>query len=243
MAILSPALGENTRAAIRASVRDGSLRAAVLPVAATEQHNEHLAMNHDCRSVELVTLLASRELFPAVVVCPTVSVGVSGHWMDHPGTLSLSPQTFTAVVFEILDSLRSAGLRKVLIVNGHGGNRRCLQEALASFNATLGIRVEFCSYWEAYSRDFIQEHVQTGECPGHAAEFETSVALAEFPESVHFSDAPYPESEIRIHDPQRAADDRRFFAGARLASAEKGRLYIGHAVHYLVSRLQVLLKY
>lgn len=242
MAILSPVLGENTRAAIRSSIRDGSLKAAVVPVGATEQHNEHLAMHHDCRSVELVTLRACRELFPCVVMCPTVPVGVSGHWMDHPGTLTLSAATFTSVIFEILDSLRSAGLHRVLIVNGHGGNRRPIVECLDDFRSKLGIQVEQCSYWEAYSPDFIRAHVESGECPGHAAEFETSFALAEFPESVHRTAGPYPEADVTIQDAQRAADDRRFFAHARFATAEKGRLYIDEAVRYLVFRLQSLLE-
>jgi creatinine amidohydrolase len=242
MPLLSPVLGENTRAAFRTAIRDRSLKAAVVPVGATEQHNEHLAMHHDCRSVELIALRACRELFPAVVACPAVPVGVSGHWMDHPGTLSLSPGTFTSVVFDVLESLRSAGLGRVLVVNGHGGNRRPLQEALPAFVSRLGMRIEFCSYWEAYSPEFISGHIESGECPGHAAEFETSVALAEFPESVHFGSWPYPEAEITVRDPQRAADDRRFFANARLATAEKGRLYIDEAVHYVVSRLRALVQ-
>lgn len=242
MPIRSPLLGENTRFDFRTSVREGSLRAAVLPVAATEQHNEHLAMHHDARSVELVTLPAARAHFPSVIVCPVVSVGVSGHWMDHPGTLSLSVETFTSVVFDILASLRSAGLTKVLIVNGHGGNRRPIEEKLEEWRAALGIQIEFCSYWGAYSAAFAKENTATGEIPGHAAEFETSVALAAFPGSVHFTDAPYPESELTITDPARAIDDRRFFEGARHASAEKGRLYVDHAVAFLVERLHRLLE-
>lgn len=241
MPIRSPLLGENTRFDFRTATREGSLRAAIIPVAATEQHNEHLAMHHDTRSVELVTLRASRALFPEVIVCPTVSVGVSGHWMDHPGTLSLSVDTFTRVVFDILASLRSAGLRKVLLVNGHGGNRRPIEDALQGWRERLDVMIEFCSYWEAYSPEFIRAHSATGEVPGHAAEFETSFALAEFPGSVHFTGAPYPESELKITDPTRAIDDRRFFEGARQASAEKGRLYVDHAVDYLIGRLRLLL--
>ena len=242
MPIRSVLLGENTRFDFRTSIREGSLRAAILPVAATEQHNEHLAMHHDSRSTELLTARAARAQFPQVVVCPVVTVGVSGHWMDHPGTLSLSAGNFNAVVFDILSSLRSAGLAKVLIVNGHGGNRRPIEAALGEWRSKLGIQIEFCSYWEAYSPAFIRANTATGEVPGHAAEFETSFALAEFPESVHLTSAPYPESELRITDPQRAIDDRRFFEGARHATAEKGRLYVEHAVAYLTERLRRLLE-
>ncbi|MCZ2155801.1 MAG: creatininase family protein [Bryobacterales bacterium] len=241
MPIRSPLLGENTRRDFRTSMRDGSLLAALLPVAATEQHNEHLAMHHDTRSVELLALKAAQALFPKVIVCPAVSVGVSGHWMDHPGTLSLSVESFTGTVSDILSSLCSAGLRKVLIVNGHGGNRRPIESRLAEWREKYGPEIEYCSYWEAYSEEFIQMHTATGEVPGHAAEFETSVALAEFPESVHFTGDPYPEAELRISDPARATEDRRFFHGARHASAEKGRIYTEHAVAYLVTRLHRLI--
>lgn len=242
MPIRSALLGENTRRDFRTAIREGSLRAAIVPVAATEQHNEHLAMHHDARSVEVLTLKAARALFPKVIVCPALSVGVSGHWMDHPGTLSLSSETFTDVVFDILSSLRSGGLTKVLIVNGHGGNRKPIEGKLPEWREKLGPGIEYCSYWEAYSAEFVQANTVTGEIPGHAAEFETSVALAEFPESVHFTEGPYPEAELRITDPSRAVEDRRFFEGARHASEEKGRLYAEHAVAYLVERLRRLME-
>lgn len=242
MPIRSPILGENTRLDFRTSVHEGSLRAAVLPVAATEQHNEHLAMHHDARSVDLLTARAAQALFPQVIVCPVVSVGVSGHWMDHPGTLTLSVESFTSTVFDILASLRSAGLAKVLIVNGHGGNRRPIEAALGEWRTKLGITIEFCSYWEAYSAAFIEANTDTGEVPGHAAEFETSFALAEFPESVHLTSTPYPESDLHISDPRRAIDDRRFFEGARHATAAKGRVCVDHAVAYLTERLRQLLE-
>ncbi len=242
MDLISVLLEENTRRVIRRAVAAGSLRAAVVPLSSTEQHNEHLAMSHDTRSVTLVAREAARRVFPAVIVTPPVHFGVSEHWMDHPGTLTLTPETFTQVVYEVCDSLRRHGLRRIVILNGHGGNRRPMEAKLEEFRKKLGLRLDFCSYWEAYSRETVAGVLTSGECPGHAAEFETSVALAAFPESVHPVEAEYPESEVRISLPARAADDRRFFSGARQATAGKGRAMIEIAIDWLAARLRRLIE-
>jgi creatinine amidohydrolase len=238
--LTSVLLEENTRRAFRRAVEGGSLRVAVVPLGATEQHNEHLAMGHDARTVLWIAARAAERLFPAVVVAPAIPFGISGHWMDHPGTLTLAPETFTQVVYELCDSLRRGGLSRILILNGHGGNRRPLETRMAEFRERLGIRVELCSYWEAYSPEAVSQHLASGECPGHAGKFETSTALAIFPETVHLRDEPYPEKELRIADARRAADDRRFFAAARHASAEKGTAMLEMAVAWVAARLRAM---
>jgi creatinine amidohydrolase len=242
MDLISVLLEENTRRVIRRAVAAGTLRAAVVPLSATEQHNEHLAMNHDTRSVMLVACEAARRLFPSVVVTPPVHFGVSEHWMDHPGTLTLSPGTFTQVVYEVCDSLRRHGIRRILILNGHGGNRRPMEARLDEFRARLGVRLDFCPYWEAYSPATVADVLESGECPGHAGEFETSVALAAFPESVHPVEERYPEEELRISLPQRASDDRRFFTTARQATPAKGQVMLEIAVEWLAARLRRLIE-
>jgi creatinine amidohydrolase len=242
MSLLSILLEENTRRVIRRAIANGSLRGAIVPLAATEQHNEHLAMNHDTRSVMWIAQKAAFSVFPAAVVTPPLNIGVSGHWMNHPGTLTLSEDVFTSLVYEVCDSLRRAGLRRILLLNGHGGNRRPVQERLSEFRGRLGIEIEFCSYWEAYSREFIEQYMESGECPGHAAEFETSVALALFPDGVHPSGEPYPQDEIQPAEPRRAADDRRFFAEAELASPEKGRVMMEAAAAWVSRLLETFLQ-
>ncbi len=242
MELISVLLEENTRRVIRHAIADGSLRAAVVPVASTEQHNEHLAMSHDTRTVLWLARKAAEGVYPAAIVTPAVHIGISEHWMDHPGTLTLAPDTFTQVVYEVCESLRRHGIGKIMILNGHGGNRRPLEAKLAEFRERLGVHLDFCSYWEAYSQETVKQMLVSGECPGHAAEFETSVALAAFPEAVHFTGERYPEGEVRISAPARAADDRRFFAAAQQASAEKGRVMIEIVVEWLIGRLRRLIE-
>lgn len=233
MELISVMLYENPRRIIRRALAAGTLKAAIIPTGSTEQHNEHLAMSHDTDSAVAVARAAAEKLRPAVVVTTPLAIGVSEHWMDHKGTLTLTPQTFCQVLFEVCDSLRRHGFRRVTIVNGHAGNHRPVAERLPDFREKLGIQLDFCSYWQAYSRDLVDQHMVSKECPAHAAEFETSFALAAFPQNVHWPEESYPAGELAISDPRRSQDDQKYHRDARLATAEKGRAMIDVAVDWV----------
>src|ERR1051325_11936863 len=110
-------LWESTRKEFREALEGGSLRAMIVPTGSTEQHNEHLAMINDTASVTLVAQQAALQLYPKVMVATPVSVGISPHWMDRKGTLSLKKETFLAVVYEICESLQVHGVKKILVLN------------------------------------------------------------------------------------------------------------------------------
>ena len=76
-------VGDLTRKEFRERMQAGTIKAAIVPTAATEQHNEHLEMTHDTLHCSLVAQLAAQRLLPQVVVAPTVAVGVSGHVEQH----------------------------------------------------------------------------------------------------------------------------------------------------------------
>jgi len=79
-------LHKHTRREFRERMQSGELKACIIPVAATEQHLEHLAMEHDWRSVMLVATEVAKELSPQVIVAPSMNIGISEHHMRHPGT-------------------------------------------------------------------------------------------------------------------------------------------------------------
>src|SRR6266404_8661818 len=141
-------LWESTRKEFRELLEGGSLKAVIVPTGSTEQHNEHLAMINDTASVTLIAQQAALLLYPAVMVATPVPIGISPHWMDRKGTLSLRKETFLAVVFEICESLKTHGVKNILILNGHGGNVAPLRESVPEFARKLGIRVEMNSYWD-----------------------------------------------------------------------------------------------
>src|ERR1041385_7979246 len=111
-----------TRREFRQRLESGQLKACIIPVAAIEQHLEHLAMEHDWRSVGHLAAAVAERLRPEVLVAEAVMAGISEHHMRHPGTLSLQPGTFLAVLSDLVNSVVRAGFKNVLVLNGHGGN-------------------------------------------------------------------------------------------------------------------------
>jgi len=177
-------LGKLTRREFRQRMDSGQLQGCILPVAAIEQHLEHLAMEHDWRSVLTVADRVAAQLAPRVLVAEGLMAGVSEHHMRHRGTLTLKPGTFLAVLYDLIDSLVRAGFQNVLVLNGHGGNIAPCRGIWGQFLQLSGANVQFLPYWEVLTPKQAEAHLTSGVFPGHAQEFETAVALAAFPENV-----------------------------------------------------------
>ncbi len=236
-------LWESTRKEFRELQESGTLKAVIVPTGSTEQHNEHLAMIQDTASVTLVAQKAALLHYPKVMVATPVSVGISPHWMDRKGTLTLKKETFLAVVFDICESLQTHGVKNILVLNGHGGNVAPLRAAVPDFAKKLGIRIEFNSYWDAYKPEIVRKYMESGKAPGHAAEFETSFAMAAFPERVHWEGVNYEKIKEHLHikDPKSAVQEEEFAREAKLASTAKGEAMIDIAVKWTAERLRQML--
>src|SRR5437867_3353083 len=180
---------KHSRREFRERMKSGELKACIIPVAAIEQHLEHLAMEHDWRSVCHVAVAVAERLRPHVLVAEGLMAGISEHHMRHPGTLSLRPGTFLAVVFDLIDSVVRAGFKNVLVLNGHGGNIAPCRGIWDQFLRLNQVNLHFLSYWDVLTESDAKELLSSGhrlpdDLPGHAQEFETSFALAAFPENV-----------------------------------------------------------
>ena len=241
-------LWESTRKEIREALESGRLKAAILPTGSTEQHNEHLAMIQDTASAVLVAQQAALQLYPRVTVATPVAVGISPYWMERPGTLTLRPETFLAMVYDLCESLRHHGIRNILIVNGHGGNDQPLKSHVAEFRQKLDVKLDACSYWDAFAsgapREEAKKYMETGleNIPGHSAEFETSFALAAFPERIHRDGVDYEKVNLKLQDPKDAADDRRYYSESLKARAEKGEALIRLAVDWVAARVDRMIE-
>ena len=181
-------VGDLTRKEFRERMEQGIIKAAVVPTAATEQHNEHLEMIHDTLHVTYVAEKAAARLHPQVVVATPIGIGVSEHWMEHKGTLTVRPEIFCEYVFDVCRSLQRAGVENILILNGHGGNVKPLMRRIDEYREKLSINLRFQSYWDVYDPDLVQKQMENGRLPGHACEFETSTMLLLAPERVHKED-------------------------------------------------------
>ena len=182
-------LRKHTRREFRNRMEAGELKCCIIPVAAIEQHLEHLQMEHDWRSVMHVAQLVAERLRPQVIVAEGLMAGVSEHHMRHPGTLSLRPGSFLAVLSDMIDSMVRAGFKHIVVLNGHGGNIAPCRGIWDQFQRQALVNLHFLPYWEVLTEDDAKElldsgHVLPQNLPGHAQEFETSFAMAAFPENV-----------------------------------------------------------
>lgn len=119
---------------------------AVLPLGSTEQHG-YLSLCVDVILAERVAREAAEPL--GVPVFPTVPYGLAPYFAAYPGTLSLTAGTYQAVVRELIDGLIASGFRRILLVNGHGGNRAASTVALEAMNDHAGTSVKWHDWWNA----------------------------------------------------------------------------------------------
>jgi creatinine amidohydrolase len=108
--------------------------AVIIPLGSNEQHGRHLPLGTDSyEAIETAKLIAQKA---DVLVAPVILAGLSSHHMGFPGTITLTPETFEAVVVETAQSLIRHGFRKILIFNGHGGNAVSVASIIQKINQT-----------------------------------------------------------------------------------------------------------
>jgi creatinine amidohydrolase len=119
---------------------------AVLPLGSTEQHS-HLRLTVDCILPERVGDEAAEPL--GIPVFPVVAYGVTPYFREFPGSISLRVDTHLNVVRDILDSMAHSGFKRILVVNGHGGNS-AVQQWVPEWTADHpDCRVLFHNWWNA----------------------------------------------------------------------------------------------
>ena len=97
-------------------------RPVVVPIAAVEQHGRHLPVFTDSMLLGEVVRMAASSLGDRVVWTPLLWLGNSHHHMDFAGTLSAAPRTYLDLLGDLIDNLVSHGFRRIVLLNGHGGN-------------------------------------------------------------------------------------------------------------------------
>lgn len=159
----------------------------VVPVGATEQHGHHLPLQVDatlCTEVADHAARRAREEGTEVVVAPTIAVGYSPHHMDFAGSLTLSASTFTGVVTDVARSLHHHGFRRIVFLNGHGGNTHLLRATVQDLRFERGVDVVSVSYWSLALDAIAAWRRSPLGGINHACEMETSLMMALRPDLV-----------------------------------------------------------
>jgi creatinine amidohydrolase len=222
----------------------------ILPIGATEQHGPALTTGTDTLLASTVAgrgaALAAERARRPLVIAPAIPVGASDHHFPFGGTLSLRQETLLAVLGDLARSVARSGARRLVLVNGHGGNQGVCQAAAAEAASEYDLAVAYLDYWQLASDPGGATSPGHDSIPGHAGEFETSLVLAVAPELVGPRPArPQPPTvpvipNVQIH----TAATWRAIAGytddpAR-ADAERGNRWLTQCVDGLADRLVAL---
>ena len=234
---------------------------AVLPVAAIEQHGPHLPLNVDATLVDGVIAAALPHLQPALPVffLPTQSVGFSPEHTAFAGTLTLKADTVIRLWTELAESVARSGIKKLVLLNSHGGQVGLLDVVARDLRARLGMLVYSVNWFnlplideagKSVSDLFSAEEHRFGI---HAGEIETSMMLALKPEQVDMKQAKnfHSTSQDRARKFSILGDGRSAKLGwqmqdynphgavgnAAAATADKGRALLGAAGRSLAQLL------
>ena len=233
---------------------------AVLPVAATEQHGPHLPLSVDAVLLQGV-MDAALPLLPAalpVLVLPPQNIGLSPEHSAFAGTLTLSPTTLIALWTQLGACVARAGIKKLLLLNGHGGQVSVMDIVARELRQRCGLLVYSASWFslplpEAVAGQFSAEEHRFGI---HGGEIEMSMMLHLAPQTVCMAQAQNFRSTSQDRAERYAllgngksakmgwAMQDYHSAGAvgnaAAASADKGRSVVDAAAQALVQLLQEL---
>jgi creatinine amidohydrolase len=226
----------------------------IVPVGSTEQHGPHLPVDTDIHQAFEIAVRAAQAVEGfRVVVAPPIWSGFSPHHMGFVGAISLRMQTFANLITDVCASIYAHGFRKIVLLNGHGGNMGVLTSTAMELSRR-DISVAVITYWR------LIDHAlkEVGESPlggmAHAGEAETSLQLYLRPELVEtsFTPAEYRKPIANLGVPDMRSPSKVFFgmddfrrdtmhgvAGdPNFANAEKGQKFLEAAVEQVVTFLR-----
>jgi creatinine amidohydrolase len=151
-----------------------SSKVALVPVGSTEQHGPHLPLGTDFLTAQALAQTVAREL--NLICTPVIPIGVSEHHRQFWGTLWVSPETFRRYMREIAHSLATHGVRRIVFVNGHGGNNAALQEICRELRAENIFAVLWAWWLDPEVQKLTNELFRSRGT--HAGAIETSIILA-----------------------------------------------------------------
>jgi creatinine amidohydrolase len=202
-------------------VKEHPYEVAVLPLGATEPHNLHLPYSIDTREGDTVgekICEAAHQRGAKIVLLPAIPYGTDTNQMAFPMAMNLNPSTLAAVVTDLVESLVRHDIKKIVLLNSHGGND--LKPVLRELYGRTPAHLFLCNWYTVFS-DVYREMFENRD--DHAGEMETSFALAFFPDLV-----------ARRPDGGLTADEGRI-AETRFDAINRGWISITRPWHLLTT--------
>jgi creatinine amidohydrolase len=162
-----------------AYVKDHPCEVAVLPLGATEPHNLHLPYGTDTYEGDSIGEHICEEAHrrgAKVMLLPTIPYGTETNQRAFPLSMNLNPSTLGLVIRDLVDSLVGQGIRKIVLLNSHGGND--LKPLLRELYGATPAHIFLCNWYQMLGPE---GHAIFDDAGDHAGEMETALALAYFP--------------------------------------------------------------
>jgi creatinine amidohydrolase len=182
-------------------------RIFVLPLGSMEQHGDHLPLFTDSLIVSHIAERVERLCPEKIVMLPVQWLGHSPHHRRF-GCVSLDLFPYVDMIRGVCRSLVQMGVRKIFLLNGHGGNdipcKAALRELKSEFESLPELYIVYSTYWNLAADEFYRIRESPAGGMGHACEMETSILLARDPEKVEMERArrggPTAETGFRVLD-------------------------------------------
>jgi creatinine amidohydrolase len=153
----------------------------VIPIAALEQHGMHMPLFTDSLLLGEVIGRISGPLAGKVLFAPLMWLGNSEHHLDFPGTMTAAPRVYLDLLKDMVENFLFHGFRRIVLVNGHGGNIVPSQQALFEVRQKYRQRDDLVllavTYWTLGSKPKQANNSFVQDSMGHACEWETSMML------------------------------------------------------------------
>ncbi len=216
--------------------------AAIVPLGACESHGDHMPFGTDGLTSHALAVQVAEQLERTVVLPPNY-LGMSDHYRHQPMCITVSSDTQTRVVRDVLESLHDWGIDRVLVINGHDGNTAPIEIAARDVKiAHPEMSIAAIDWWVITNQRLPKDTFDVWGGWGHAGEAETSIGLALFPDLMQMAEArgqvptvdPYVK-EIWLFNELTAYGA----SGApKHATPEKGKLIVDTVVEYMVPYMQ-----
>ncbi len=204
----------------------------VIPIAALEQHGRHMPLFTDSLLLGEVIRRVSERLKDRILFTPLMWLGNSEHHLDFPGTMTAAPRVYLDLLKDMVENFLFHGFRRIVLVNGHGGNIVPAQQAMFELRQKYRQRGDLLllstTYWTLGSKPQQKDGSFAQHEMGHACEWETSMMLRIRPELVGDYKAVKPVSESKHFEPGHRAwitkdlSEPGHIGQSSVASAEKG---------------------
>jgi creatinine amidohydrolase len=225
-------------------LKETASKVFVVPLGSLEQHGPHLPLGTDSWIVGEIARRIEREAPDEIVLFPPLWLGHSPHHQQF-GCVSVDMRPYMDMIGGLCRSLAASGARKILLLNGHGGNdvpaKAALREVKDHFPSIPDLYIAFASYWNLAAPKLMEIRESPRGGMGHACELETSILMAVAPESVDKSliapgglksDSKWLQHDMLAGQPYFLVNDfheitsNGVFGMPQYASAEKGNRFM-----------------